>query len=40
MENYLGAAIGTLMLGSMSPQATFKSMRGSLHTLSEETVPV
>jgi multiple sugar transport system substrate-binding protein len=40
MENYLGEPLGTLMLGGMSPQATLDSMRGSLHTLSTEAVPV
>jgi len=40
MENYLGEPLGSLMLGSMTPQATFAQMRGSLDTLSKEAVPV
>ena len=40
MENYLGQAIASLMLGGASPQATFDSMHGSLHTLAQEAVPV
>jgi multiple sugar transport system substrate-binding protein len=40
MENYAGAAIGNLMLGSMSPQAAYQEMRQSLEALSKETVPV
>ena len=40
MENYLGEPLGTLMLGGMSPQATYDQMRGSLDTLSKESVPV
>jgi multiple sugar transport system substrate-binding protein len=40
MENYLGQAIASLMLGGASPQATFNSMHGSLHTLAQEAVPV
>ena len=40
MENYAGAAIGTLMLGGMSPQAAYQEMRQSFETLSKETVPV
>ena len=40
MENYLGEPLGNLMLGGMSPQATYDQMLGSLHTLSKEPVPV
>ena len=40
MENYAGAAIGNLMLGSMSPQGAYAEMRQSFETLSKETVPV
>jgi multiple sugar transport system substrate-binding protein len=40
MENYLGEPLGELMLGGLSPQATLASMKGSLHTLSKEPVPV
>jgi multiple sugar transport system substrate-binding protein len=40
MENYAGAAIGTLMLGSLTPQAAYAEMRQSFETLSKETVPV
>lgn len=40
MENYAGAAIGTLMLGGLSPQAAYQEMRQSFETLSKETVPV
>ena len=40
MENYLGQPIASLMLGGASPQATFNSMHGSLHTLAQEAVPV
>jgi multiple sugar transport system substrate-binding protein len=40
MENYSGSAIGTLMLGSLSPQAAYQEMRQSLQDLSRETVPV
>jgi multiple sugar transport system substrate-binding protein len=40
MENYLGEPLGDLMLGGMSPQATYDQMLGSLHTLSKEPVPV
>lgn len=40
MENYAGAAIGTLMLGTLSPAAAYQEMRQSFETLSKETVPV
>jgi multiple sugar transport system substrate-binding protein len=40
MENYAGAAIGSVMLGGMSPQAGYTEMRQSLETLAKETVPV
>jgi multiple sugar transport system substrate-binding protein len=40
MENYAGAAIGTLMEGSLAPRAAFQEMRQSFDTLSHETVPV
>jgi multiple sugar transport system substrate-binding protein len=40
MENYAGAAIGTLMQGSLSPQAAYSEMRESFVSLSKETVPV
>jgi multiple sugar transport system substrate-binding protein len=40
MENYLGAPIGSLMQGGMTPQAAYAQMRQSLETLSKETVPV
>jgi multiple sugar transport system substrate-binding protein len=40
MENYAGAAIGTLMTGSLAPKAAYQEMRQSFETLSQETVPV
>ncbi len=40
MENYAGAAIGTLMIGGLTPQAAYQEMRQSFETLSKETVPV
>jgi multiple sugar transport system substrate-binding protein len=40
MENYAGAAIGTLMLGTLTPRAAYQEMRQSFETLSKETVPV
>jgi multiple sugar transport system substrate-binding protein len=40
MENYAGAAIGTVMQGSLTPQAAVQEMRQSFETLSKETVPV
>jgi multiple sugar transport system substrate-binding protein len=40
MENYAGAAIGTLMQGSLTPQAAYAEMRQSFETLSKESVPV
>ncbi len=40
MENYAGAAIGTLMLGSLRPQAAYQEMRQSFETLAKETSPV
>jgi multiple sugar transport system substrate-binding protein len=40
MENYAGAAIGTLMIGGLNPQAAYQEMRQSFETLSKETVPV
>jgi multiple sugar transport system substrate-binding protein len=40
MENYAGAAIGTLMTGSLAPKAAYQEMRQSFETLSRESVPV
>jgi multiple sugar transport system substrate-binding protein len=40
LENYAGAAIGTLMIGSLTPEAAYQEMRQSLQTMSKETVPV
>ena len=40
MENYAGAAIGTLMTGGLDPKAAYQEMRQSFETLSKETVPV
>jgi len=40
MENYAGAAIGTVMTGGLSPQAGYREMRQAFETLSKETVPV
>ncbi len=40
MENYAGAAIGTVMTGGLSPQAGYQEMRQAFETLSTETVPV
>jgi multiple sugar transport system substrate-binding protein len=40
MENYAGAAIGTLMQGSLSPSAAYSEMRQAFDTLSTESVPV
>ncbi len=40
MENYAGAAIGTVMTGGLGPKAAYQQMRQSFETLSKETVPV
>jgi multiple sugar transport system substrate-binding protein len=40
MENYAGAAIGTLMLGTLTPEAAYAEMRQSFESLAKETVPV
>lgn len=40
LENYAGAAIGTVMTGGLSPKAGYQEMRQAIETLSTETVPV
>ncbi|MBO0801780.1 MAG: extracellular solute-binding protein [Nocardiopsaceae bacterium] len=40
MENYAGAAIGSVMLGGLSPASAYQEMRASFEQLSREVVPV
>ncbi len=40
MENYAGAAIGTVMHGGLAPAAAYKEMRQALEQLAKEAVPV
>jgi multiple sugar transport system substrate-binding protein len=40
MENYAGGAVGSVMLGSLSPVAAFEEMYQSFEQLSREAVPV
>jgi multiple sugar transport system substrate-binding protein len=40
MENYVGGAVGALMLGSVTPATAYDELHSALETLSHETVPV